>query len=66
MSRRKKKSGHRRDDPRPAEPCPLATLDRKPLTPNPPRPRKALLLFTCFLLAAWIAFLIILAVKTVS
>jgi hypothetical protein len=66
MSRRKNKSRRRQDGLRPAEPRPLATLDRRPLKPNPPRPRKALLFFTCFLLAAWIAFLIILAVRTVS
>ena len=36
------------------------------LKPFPPRPRKAFLVATSLLLAAWIAFLIILVIKTVS
>jgi hypothetical protein len=65
MSRRKRKPG-RGDRPRPAEPRDPPAPRREPPKPNPPRPSKALLLVTSLLLAAWIAFLIILAVRTVS
>jgi hypothetical protein len=68
MSRRKKNrpARGRQSGPPPSRPRDPPAAERKPLEPNPPRPRKALLLVTGLLLAAWIAFLIILVIKTVS
>ena len=64
MSRRKKSSAGRRPRPAPLEPKDHATVHRTPPQPQPPRPNKPFLLAAGILLAAWIAFLVILAVTT--
>jgi len=55
MSRRNRRSPNR---------TPPATSDPPPVEPNPPRPNKAFLLASIVLLAAWIAFLLVLALRT--
>ena len=65
MSRRKKSSSSRRGNVAPAasEQNRVGPRDRAAPEPNPPRPNKVFLVATCLLLAAWIAFLIVLAVR---
>ncbi|OHB78442.1 MAG: hypothetical protein A2V98_06740 [Planctomycetes bacterium RBG_16_64_12] len=64
MSRRKKSSAGRRGGAAGSEQNGLRSTDRAAAEPNPPRPNKVFLGTTGLLLAAWIAFLIVLALTT--
>lgn len=61
MSRRKKRSAGRQPGPKPAGDERPAGLPRPAPVPNPPRPNKWFLWTTALLLAAWVGFLLFLA-----
>jgi len=65
MSRRKKSSSSRRGNVVPAasEQNRVGPQDQAAPELHPSRPNKLFLVATCLLLAAWIAFLIVLAVR---
>ncbi|MFH1265383.1 MAG: hypothetical protein ABIK89_06610 [Planctomycetota bacterium] len=65
MSRRKKSPSSRRSGIAPAasERNHVDPADQAAPEASPPRPNKAFLVAACLLLAAWIAFLIVLAVR---
>lgn len=64
MSRRRKSSRGRPRAPKPPQRNEHAPDPRTLPEPNPPRPNKPLLAAAGILLAAWIAFLLVLAVTT--
>jgi hypothetical protein len=63
MSRRKKSPTVARPSPERFEQPPAESQGRRAPEPNPPQPNKAFLAVTTVLLAVWIIFLILLAVK---